>query len=528
MKWLSCVVLGALITHTSAAEKPVSLYRGLGVWHHAIATSDSEAQKYFDQGLTLAWSFNRYEALRSFRHASELDPHALMPYWGMAMAQGPYINMDGDPSFDAKGVCAAIQDGSRIRDAAPGIERDYFTVAASWCPEFKPDAYVDAARRVAERYPDDLDAQTIYADSLMVRTRWHWYDQKGTPAEGVAEAETILQNVIRRWPQHPGANHLYIHAVESSPTPERGIASAQRLMGIVPWAGHMVHMPGHIWLVLGDWETAAVVNERAVAVDREYFETAQVEGGSYEPYYLHNLHFIVYARSMQGRRSQTLEAAQELARAGSEMAGAMPEMADTFVSLGTFALVRFGEWKKILEMSKPGEKMRAMQVAYTYARTAALVSTGDYQGATLERERFEKLKHTFPADAPWGQSKAKDVLKIASESLLARLARNPASACEHWARAVEAQDQLAYNEPPDWYYPARESQGACLLRAGKPAEAAAVFREGVRRSPRNGRMLFGLWQSLAAQDKTPEAESVKREFEAAWAGSDVTLRLEDL
>ena len=189
-------------------------------------------------------------------------------------------------------------------------------MAASWCPEFKPDAYVEAARKLAQKYPDDLDAQTIYADSLMVRTRWHWYDGKGVPAEGVAEAETILQNVIRRWPQHPGANHLYIHAVESSPTPERAIASAQRLMGIVPWAGHMVHMPGHIWLVLGDWETAAAVNERAVAVDREYFETTQVNGGSYEPYYLHNIHFIVYARSMQGRRGQTLEAAQQLARSG--------------------------------------------------------------------------------------------------------------------------------------------------------------------------------------------------------------------
>lgn len=528
MRWLGWVVLGGLIGNANGTEKPVALYAGLGIWHHAIATKNSGAQKYFDQGLTLAWSFNRYEALRSFRRASELDSHALMPYWGMAMAQGPYINMDGDPSFDQKGACAAVEAGSRFRDAAPEIERDYLTLAASWCPEFKPDTYVDAARKLALKYPDDLDAQTICADSLMVRTRWRWYDAKGAPTAGVAQAETILQNVIRRWPQHPGANHLYIHAVESSPTPERAIASAQRLMGIVPSAGHMVHMPGHIWLVLGDWETAATVNERAVAVDREYFKTTLVTGGSYEPYYLHNIHFIVYARSMQGRRRQALAAAQQLAQAGGELAAPMPEMADFFLSVPAFALVRFGDWEQILEMPKPGEKMMAMQAAYSYARTAAFAATGDHDSAVRERDTFEKLRSAVPDDAGWGQSKAKDVLNVASDVLAARTEPDLASACRHWARAVEAQDQLIYDEPPDWYYPVRESQGACLLRSGKPEQAAAVFREGVRRSPRNGRMLFGLWQSLAAQGKTPEAESVKREFEAAWAGSDVKLRIDDL
>lgn len=444
------------------------------------------------------------------------------------MAQGPYINMDGDPSFDPKGACAAVEAGSRVQDAASEIERNYLMVAASWCPEFKPDAYVDAARKLAEKYPDDLDAQTIRADSLMVRMRWHWYDAKGAPAEGVEEAEITLQNVIRRWPQHPGANHLFIHAVESSPTPERGIASAERLMGIVPWAGHMVHMPGHIWLVLDDWETAATVNERAVAVDRDYFKKTQVNGGSYEPCYLHNIQFIVYARSMQGRRDQTLAAAHELAEAGREMVAAMPDMADPYLSVPTFAMVRFGEWKQILEMPKPGDKMVAMQAAYAYARTSALAATGEHDGAVRERETFEKLRSVIPDDAAWGQSKAKDVLKVASEVLLARTAPNASSACDHWARAVEAEDQLTYDEPPDWYYPVRESQGACLLRTGKSAEAAMVFRDGVRRSPRNGRMLFGLWQSLAVQGKSPEAESVKREFEAAWAGSDIKLRIEDL
>lgn len=246
--WLS--ILGVAICLYGETEKPVTLYKGLGTWHHFISTKSPEAQEFFDQGLSLFYSFNRYEALRSFRKASELDPSAAMTFWGMAIAQGPYVNMDGDPSFDQKQACTAVEAGSKLRNA-PENERAYLKAAASWCPEYRPDAYIDAARQLAKTYPDDLDAQTLYADSLMIRSRWHWYDANGTPAPGMNEAETVLQDVIRRWPQHPGANHLYIHAVESSPSPERAIASAQRLMGIVPWAGHMVHMPGHIWLVLG-------------------------------------------------------------------------------------------------------------------------------------------------------------------------------------------------------------------------------------------------------------------------------------
>jgi tetratricopeptide (TPR) repeat protein len=508
-------------------EKPVTLYKGLGVWHHPIATSSSEAQKYFDQGLTLAFSFNRYEALRSFRRAAEMDPSAAMAFWGVAMAQGPYINMDGDPSFDNKGACAAVERGNKIVDA-PENEKAYLRVAASWCPEFKPDAYIEAGRQLAAEYPDDLDAQTIYADSIMVRSRWHWYDASGKAAPGMPEAEMVLQNVIRRWPQHPGANHLYIHAVEASPTPERGIASAQRLMGIVPWAGHMVHMPGHIWLVLGDWETATTVNERAVAVDREYFKTTGINGGTYEPYYLHNLHFIVYARSMQGRRAQALQAAEELANESGEMAHEMPEMADAFASPRALTYARFNAWDKILSVPPSEGHTASSKAVWSYARTLALSATSDANGAKEEQAHFEKLRSAVPASTPFGQSSAQDVLHVASEVLAARLSSTPTQACEHWRRAVELQDHLTYDEPPDWYYPLRESHGASLLQVGKAAEAAQVFREGVRRSPRNGRMLFGLWQSLLAEGKKTQAESVKREFDAAWASADVTLRIEDL
>jgi tetratricopeptide (TPR) repeat protein len=287
-------------------------------------------------------------------------------------------------------------------------------------------------------------------------------------------------------------------------------------------------MPGHIWLVLGDWETAVSVNERAVAVDREYFRLSKVEGGTYEPYYLHNLHFIVYARSMQGRKAQTLQAANELASESGAMMTSMPEMVDAFAAVPAFMYVRFNAWDKVLSLPQPADKMPAMSVSWHYARALALKAKGDAAGAKTEQDRFEEIRSKVPADAGWGQSKARDVFAVASEALAAHMAPDLNEACIHWQRAVETQDRLTYDEPPDWYYPVRESQGACLLRAGKADEAAKVFREGVRRSPRNGRMLFGLWQSLKAQRRTGEAESVKREFDAAWAGSDVVLRLEDL
>jgi tetratricopeptide (TPR) repeat protein len=513
----------ALAVAQPAAEKPVALYKGLGAWRHPIATRDPRAQAFFDQGLNLLYGFNRYEALRSFRKVAELDPQAIMSYWGMAMAQGPYINMDGDPSYDLKGACAAVASGQKI-PGPPPRERAYLEAAATWCNAGGD--YVAVMRALANRYPDDLDALTIYAESLMIPTRWHWYAADGTPAPGVREAEQVLEQVLRRWPDHPGANHYYIHAVESSPNPERAIPSAQRLMGIVPAAGHMVHMPGHIWLVVGDWETAASVNERAVAVDREYFAATNVTGGSYTPYYLHNLDFIRYARSMQGRKADALRAAAKLEAANAPMAQAMPEMADAVYPTVLFTYVRFQDWDTILKLPQPGEKRKLALAFWRYARTAALAARGDHAGAAAEMAAFESARAALNRDQPWGQNKTGDVLALASEILAARLA-SPADAVPHWQRAVAMQDALTYDEPPAWYYPLRESLGAALLSAGQAAEAERVFREGIRRSPRNGRMLFGLAESLKAQNKTEEAGWVRREFDAAWAKADIQLRLED-
>jgi len=383
-------------------------------------------------------------------------------------------------------------------------------------------------RDIAKRWPDDLDAQTFYAESLMIPNRWRWYSSDGTPAVGQLDAERILEQVLRRWADHPGANHLYIHAVESSPTPERAIASAQRLMGIMPAAGHMVHMPGHIWLVLGDYEMAATVNERAVAVDREYFEQSHTSSG-YGAYYVHNINFVAYARWMQGRKADGLKAADDMAAAMAPMLESMPDMADGFNAICVFGRVRFRDWDGILSLPQPKAALHATTATWHYARAQAFAGKGDHAAAVKEQVAFDELRAHIPPDTPWGtMNKAKDVAGLASEILAARLASSAAEAIPHWERAVAVQDTLVYDEPPAWYYPIRESLGATLLLAGKAPDAENVFREGVKRSPRNGRMLFGLMESLRAQGKKQEAASVQREYEAAWSKADITLKVEDL
>ncbi|HVW87578.1 MAG TPA: hypothetical protein VHB50_22980 [Bryobacteraceae bacterium] len=514
--------------HPSAvSERPVTLYSGMGTWRHPIETRSPLAQKYFDQGLALVYGFNRYEGLRSFRKAAELDPQAPMAYWGISFALAPYINMDGDPSVDIKESCGALDKGLALKEAS-ATERAYLEAAATRCPDFSdPQRYVRAARDLASRYPDDPDAQVLYAESLMIPTRWHWYSGDGTPAEGVAEAERVLEGVLRRNPAHPGANHFYIHAVESSPTPERAIASSERLMGIVPGAGHVVHMPAHIWLVLGDFETAATVNQRAAEVDRKYFVQTGVNG-SYYMYYLHNLDFILYARMMQGRLTETRKAAAQLREAAAPMIGAMPEMAGLFDAIGIMSELRSYRWNDLIAAPRPTSKNPTSVAMWHYARAFSLASKGQTDEAKQESEQFERSRSSVDRDAPWIVNKTGDILDLAAATLAARLASSPVDAVPLWQKAVALQDALTYDEPPAWHYPIRESLGAALLRAGDASGAETVFREGLRRSPRNGRMLFGLLESLKAQNKAGAVAWVQREFDAAWKGADIELRLSDL
>ena len=499
----------------AAAHQPVQLLPGMGKHTHPLGEVPPEAQRYFDQGLNLLYGFNRFEAYRSFEKASQLAPAHPLPKWGMALAKGPHVNQDMDGDVDLKAYCTLLQ----------GAAHPYVAAARARCAGGDA-AYIAAMARLAAAHPDDLDAQTLYAEALMIPVRWRWFTRLGQPAPGMAEAIRVLEGVLRRNPDHPGANHFYIHAVEMSPTPERAIPASQRLMGIVPGAGHLVHMPGHIWLRVGDYEMAAAVNERAAEVDREYFRLTGVTDSPYMGYYAHNLHFIAAGRQMQGRSAEAIAAAKVLNDAVMPMAAVMPEMVDIFGPYYWFVLERFGRWEEILSLPQPDPKLTAATAFWHWVRTLALHGLG--RDTTEERKAFAAARRAIPRNRPWLGSTAGTIFDLAAHVLAARLAPDAAAAVPHWRLAVAAQDALSYEEPPLWYAPLRESLGGALLRAGQSAEAETVFRRGLVDSPRNGRILFGLAQALAAQGKKEAAASVERELSDAWRRADIKLTLERL
>jgi len=502
--------------HANAANlKPVALLPGMGK-HSLPASEHPEAQKFFDQGLNLMYGFNRFEAKRSFEKAAELDPKSELARWGVAMSQGPYLNMDMD-GYDMKAYCAALD----------GLKHRYAVAARARCGAKGSDAaYIAAMRRSTIAHPDDLDAQTLLAEALMIPVRWRWFDARGIAAPGMDEAIRTLENVMRRNPDHPGANHLYIHAVEMSKTPERAIPASQRLMGIVPGSGHLVHMPGHIWQRIGDYEMSASVNERAAEIDRDYFARTGATHTGYMGYYVHNLHFIASARSMQGRGVDAIVAAKPVGEAAQQMVAIMPEMADIFIPYPWFVMERFRRWDDLLALPKPDAKLLVSTALWHWSRAMALAGQG--KDASEERAAFEKARLAVPAKRMWMNNPASAVLGVASDVLKGRTAKTPALAVAAFQAAVAKQDLMKYDEPPDWYYPVRESLGAALMRAGRHSEAEFVFRQGLSETPRNGRLLFGLREALKAQGKQEAAQSVNREFEEAWRRADKKLSIEEM
>jgi tetratricopeptide (TPR) repeat protein len=509
----------------------------MGRYHHPIATKNPEAQRFFDQGLVLLYGFNREEAARSFRRAAELDPKSPMPSWGLAMALGPHVNMDADLDVDRKASCAAAGQARTLAGSAAAHERDFVDALSARCsddPKADPNrldtAYSNVMRELARRYPDDLDVVTLFGESLMVLNRWQWWTKDGSPAAGTEEAVHALETVLRRNPDHPGANHLFLHAVEMSPSPERAIPSAQRLMGIVPGAGHLVHMSGHIWRLTGDYDLTAEANERAAKVDEDYIKIVGPARSPYQlGYYPHNLHFITYARAAQGRYADALRAAERLTAQVAPGFDAMPDMVEFFMPNRYFVWVRFQRWDDILAAPAPARKMTTTAAYWRWSRVMAFAGEGRTAEARSEREAFADARKHIRPGAAWGfnQPSLEPVLDLAASILDARLEPDLEKSMVNWRKAVEQQDALNYDEPPPWFYPVRESLGAALLRARRAADAELVFRGDLERNRRDGRALFGLLESLRAQHKDIEAEWVRGEFEAAWRKADVSLRIED-
>src|SRR5215469_7894629 len=521
-----------------AQSKPAVLIPGLGEHHHTISTKNPEAQRFFDQGLTLVFGFNHEEAVRSFRRAAELDPQSAMAFWGVALALGPCINLDVDPPHE-EAAHEAVQKALSLAPGATERERAYIqALSKRYSSDLKIDLrkldaqYAIAMRELHQHYPDDLDAATLYAESLMDLHPWKQWTLDGRPTEGTEDIIAVLESVLRRDPNHLGANHYYIHATESSPHPQWALASAKRLETLAPGAGHLVHMPAHTYMRMGDYAAAARSNALAADADRAYFRESNTSGSMYDMmYYCHNLHFLAASYSMAGDFAHAKQAADEVAAHAASMLHDMP-MAETYVPYPIFVLVRFHRWDDVLMLPAPKPGMAMTDALWHFARGSAFAAKGQIAHAEAERQILATARKETPADVEFSFyfNKAQRFLDLAENILDARIAAakgDHTQAISYWEKAVDVQDKLYYGEPPEWFYPVRESLGAALLLNGQADRAEAVFRADLEQYPRNPRSLFGLLKSLEAQNKTANVEEIRREFEVAWRNADVPLELSD-
>jgi tetratricopeptide (TPR) repeat protein len=520
----------------AAAPAPEPLT--FGQHHHPIRTSNPEAQKLFDQGMAQAFGFNHEAAVRSFERAAELDAAAAMPHWGKAWALGPNYNLDID---DARATAAteAMRKAQSLAAGGPDHERAYIdALAVRYSADPKADrpamarAFSQAMGELSRRYPDDLDAAVIYAESLMNLTPWKLYTADGRPAPNTEHIVEVLESVLLRNPNHLGANHYYIHAVEASRTPARALASAQRLGTIAESSGHLLHMPAHIYARTGDHAAAAAANAAGAAADRRYIATAPPNGMYGMMYYPHNLHFLADSHMMQGRFDDARQAAARVAEQLEPHAAMMP-MVESMVIMPVSVLLRFGRYADILALQPPPAERTVQRAYHHFARGTALARTGKADEAAAERKLLTAAIDAVPETAAFGGggwAPAKTALNVAALSLDARIAHARGEhdrAVRFWQQAVAAADQLPYDEPPVWFYPVRESLGATLLATGRAPEAERVFRDDLQKHPRNGRSLFGLQIALAKQGREAEAALVRREFDAAWKNADTRLTLEE-
>ena len=525
--------------HPAATAPPATLVAGMGRVHHAIATKNADAQRFFDQGLTYVYGFNHDEAIRSFRRAAELDPSSPMPHWGIALALGPNINLDVDPERE-KAAYDEAQQAQALLGGAPAIERACVeALAERYSNDPKADLkalavkYKDAMRKLMRQYPDDLDAATLYAESLMDLNPWQLWSPAGKPAEGTEEIVSVLESVLRRDRQHVGANHYYIHAVEASKTPERALQSAKRLETLVPAAGHLVHMPAHIYMRTGDYLSAVSSNAKAAEVDRAYIAANKPAGIYPAMYYNHNLDFLASAAMMAGQFATAKNAAGELV---TNVTPALAEMAmlEPFAAKTLFVLLRFARWDDVLRLPAADARFPLLVTLSHFGRGIAHAARGNLAEAEREHGAYADARKAIKPESDWGYNKAKNMLEVTDAVLdawVARARRDDAAAIDAWRIAVIKEDMLSYNEPADWFYPSRESLGAALLRAKRFPEAEQAFRDDLTRNPKNGRSLYGLWQTMLVSRKGPEkpaVEAAEKQFRDAWKYADVMLNIEDM
>lgn len=533
-----CLCTNPLQSHSFlyTPPQPITLVKGLGNLSHPVTTSVPQAQAFFNQGLTLIYAFNHDAAYWSFQKAAELDPKMPMAYWGMALALGPNINMDIDQEREHKAY-ELIQKALLLSADSPPNEKDYIqALSKRYSNEKHPDLkllatqYNQAMKALAEKYPYDLDAATLYAESSLNLNPWHQWDNSGEPLQGTLEIVALLEHILKWDPNHLGANHYYIHAIEASKHPERALMSAQRLRDMLPASGHILHMPSHIYILVGDYHMAAICNEKAVKADQDYIRKFGLDGIYPVHYMSHNLYFLSRAYALEGRFSKALNAAEELRCFYSPHFSTMPDL-EYYEPAVLFTLLRFHRWNEILDLNAPVSEMKISTLLWHFGKSMAYSALGDKKNAQIEQKIFLDEKFKISDSTKFRYNQAKNVLQLAEYQLNAKIAEmnNDHTLAIEWLnKAVDLQDKLYYNEPPDWYFPLRESLGALLLKDKQYQKAESVFNTDLEKHPLNGRSLFGLWKSLEAQAKLADAYWVKQEFDTAWKYSDISLTIQDL
>jgi tetratricopeptide (TPR) repeat protein len=523
-----------LITANAATknpEAPVRLIPGLGDVHHPVSTKNKEAQQFFDQGMSLVYGFNHDEARRSFMRAAELDPKLAMAHWGVALTLGPNYNLPVDPERERAGY-DAVQRAIALKENASEPERAYIdALVVRYSNDPNVDlhaldhAYSDAMGKLAARYPDDLDAATLFAESMMNLNPWKLWTADGKAAEGTDEIVSVLESVLKRDPNHLGANHYYIHAVEASTHPERALPSAERIGKLAPAAGHLVHMPAHIYSRVGDHPASAHCNELAVAADKKFLGATQEQGVYRLMYYSHNMHFLAFAACMDGNFAEARDAAAKLVSNVATGVKAMPDL-EGFLPTPMIVLFAFERWNDLLKFQAPDPSFVTTNALWHSFRGIAFANTGKTADAEKEQKQFQDLVAKIPPDKMFDPlNKVSSVFKIDENILAGSIARSRGdntAAIESLKQAAAAEDALNYSEPPAWYPPVRPMLGKLLLTNNQATEAEKVFREDLDRDPRDGRALSGLRDALKAQNRQYEADQIDRQFRAAWKVAEST------
>jgi tetratricopeptide (TPR) repeat protein len=509
-----------------AQQAAPPLYSDLGSHHKAVGTHVPLAQQYFDQGLRLVYGFNHAEAIRSFTRATELDPACAMCWWGIAYAYGPHVNAGMDSASGVKAYEAAQKALALSRTASPWQRAYIRAVTARYAPvppvnrAGLDSAYARGMAAAVRSYPNDLDAAALYAESLMDLRPWNYWMPDGQPYPGTREIVRQLERVIARDPQHPGACHYYIHAVEAV-NPQLAVPCAERLARLMPGVGHIVHMPAHIYIRVGRYNDAAASNVHAIHTDETFIEGQKPVSVYSLAYYPHNIHFLAFASTMAGRSAQAIEAARTLkSKVNLDVARQVP-MLQEMVPYYVLTLTTFGRWDDVLAEPLPPSDIRMPLAMAYYARGVAYAAKGELAEARTALDTVKAIDAATAADAP-----AKTPVSIAVHALMGEIATRSDQLDEGIAQfreALKIEDAGLYFEPPKWYYPIRESLGAALLKAGQNADAEAVYREDLKRFPENGWSLFGLAAALRAQGKSADAAAVDRRFTKAWSAADVTL-----